>query len=58
MMLVPFGVKPDNVPIGGAFDLSFISVTITEKLHAPAYPNLLTFVCQSNPILMMIFHLI
>jgi hypothetical protein len=27
-------------------------------LHAPAYPNLLTFVCQSNPILMMIFHLI
>ncbi len=57
MMLVHFGVKPDNV-LGGAFDLSFISVTIIEKLHAPAYPNLLTFVCQSNPILMMIFHLI
>jgi hypothetical protein len=57
-MLVPFGVKLDNVPIGGAFDLSFISVIIGKRLHAPAYPDFFTYVCQSNPILMMIFHLI
>ncbi len=58
MMLVPFGVKLDNVPIGGAFDLLFISVTIAKRLHAPTYFDLLTFVCQSIPILMKIFHLI
>ncbi len=57
MMSVPFGVKLDNVCIGGASDLLFISITIAKRLHAPLYPDLLTFVCQSNPILMMIFHL-
>lgn len=58
MMSVPLGVKPDNVRIGGAYDLLFISITIVKRLHAPLYPDLLTSICQLNPIIMMIFHLI